>query len=112
MEVIAAFDSGCMLLDYTLPEMDGGEVMHRLGAIHVAPRVVLMTASSQVRELANRLGLRFYVPKPFSGDDLLDTVEHARAGLCRLCLANASMAGPKGTEPRGAGSPSRSPVPP
>jgi hypothetical protein len=25
-------------------------------------------------------GLRFYVPKPFRSDDLLDTVEHARSG--------------------------------
>jgi hypothetical protein len=25
-------------------------------------------------------GLRFYVPKPFRPDDLLDTVEHARSG--------------------------------
>jgi CheY-like chemotaxis protein len=39
-----------------------------------------MTASAEVREIANEHGLRFYVPKPFRPDDLLDTVEHARSG--------------------------------
>jgi two-component system CheB/CheR fusion protein len=80
VEVAKQFEPAVILLDYHLPEMDGGEVARRLGAVLAVPRVVLMTASSQVRELASLNGLRFYVPKPFSGDDLLDTVEHARSG--------------------------------
>ncbi len=80
MEAVAGFDPAVMLLDYRLPEMDGGEVLRRLGAIHAEPRVVLMTASAEVREIAMQHGLRFYVPKPFHSDDLLDTVEHARSG--------------------------------
>jgi hypothetical protein len=40
----------------------------------------LMTASTQVREIALQHGLRFYVPKPLRSEDLLDTVEHARSG--------------------------------
>ncbi len=80
MEAVAGFDPAVMLLDYRLPEMDGGEVLRRLGAIHAEPRVVLMTASTEVREIAMQHGLRFYVPKPFRSDDLLDTVEHARSG--------------------------------
>jgi PAS domain S-box-containing protein len=80
MEAVAGFHPAVMLLDYRLPEMDGGEVLRRLGAIHAEPRVVLMTASTEVREIAMQHGLRFYVPKPFRSDDLLDTVEHARSG--------------------------------
>ncbi|OFX19353.1 MAG: hypothetical protein A2V77_19160 [Anaeromyxobacter sp. RBG_16_69_14] len=80
MEAVAGFHPAVMLLDYRLPEMDGGEVLRRLGAIHAEPRVVLMTASAEVREIAMQHGLRFYVPKPFHSDDLLDTVEHARSG--------------------------------
>ena len=80
VEAVAAFDPAVMLLDDRLPEVDGGEVLRRLGAIHVAPRVVLMTASAEVRELALRHELRFYVPKPSRGDDLLDTAKHARSG--------------------------------
>jgi PAS domain S-box-containing protein len=79
VEAVTGFDPAVMLLDYRLPEMDGGEVLRRLGAVHAAPRVVLMTASTQVREIAMKHGLRFYVPKPFRSDDLLDTVEHARS---------------------------------
>jgi PAS domain S-box-containing protein len=81
-EAVAAatgFDPAVVLLDYRLPEMNGGEVLRRLGALHASSQVVLMTASSEVRQLAMEHGLRFYVPKPFRGDDLLDTVEHARA---------------------------------
>jgi len=80
VEAVAGFDPAVMLLDYRLPEMDGGEVLRRLGAVHAAPRVVLMTGSAQVREIALQHGLRFYVPKPFHSDDLLDIVEHARSG--------------------------------
>jgi two-component system CheB/CheR fusion protein len=80
VEAVAGFDPTVMLLDDRLPDMDGGEVLRRLGAVHAAPRVVLLTASAQVRELAMQRGLRFYVPKPFRPDDLLDTVEHARSG--------------------------------
>jgi two-component system, chemotaxis family, CheB/CheR fusion protein len=80
MEAVAGFEPAVMLLDYRLPEMDGGEVLRRLGIVHAAPRVVLMAASAEVRELAVKHGLRFYVPKPFRSDDLLDTVEHARSG--------------------------------
>jgi CheY-like chemotaxis protein len=80
VEAVMAFDPAVMLLDYSLPEMDGGEVVRRLNAVHASPRVVLMTASAQVREVAMQHGLRFYVPKPFRSEDLLDTVEHARSG--------------------------------
>lgn len=80
LEAVGGFDPALMLLDYRLPQMDGGEVLRQLGAIQAAPRVVLMTASSQVRELAAQHGLRFFVSKPFRQQELLDAVENARGG--------------------------------
>lgn len=80
MSAAATFDPAVMLPRLPTAGDDGDEVLSRLGAIHAGPRVVLMTASAEVRELARRNRLRFYVPKPFSSDDLLDTVENARAG--------------------------------
>ena len=80
VEAVAEFHPAVMLLDYRLPEIDGSEVLRRLGVTYTEPRVVLMTASAEVREIAMQHGLRFYVPKPFRSDDLLDTVEHARSG--------------------------------
>jgi PAS domain S-box-containing protein len=78
---IEEFAPAVILLDYRLPDVDGGELLRRLGPLGLAPQVVLMTASTHVREVAMKHGLRFYVPKPFSGDELIDTVEHARTGL-------------------------------
>jgi CheY-like chemotaxis protein len=69
-----------MLLDYRLPQMQGGEVLRQLATFREAPRVVLMTASAQVHQLAKQHGLRFFVPKPFRGHELLDAVENAREG--------------------------------
>jgi CheY-like chemotaxis protein len=60
VEAVAGFDPAVMLLDHRLPEMNEGEVLRRLGAVHAAPRVVLMTAPAQVREIAMQHGLRFY----------------------------------------------------
>ncbi|HET9598052.1 MAG TPA: response regulator, partial [Anaeromyxobacteraceae bacterium] len=74
------FEPAVILLDYRLPDANGGEFLRRLGPISAAPPVVLMTASTHVRTVAMEHGLRFYVPKPFRGEDLIDTVEHARAG--------------------------------
>jgi PAS domain S-box-containing protein len=79
VEAASGFAPAVILLDYRLGGMNGGEVLRRLGALHAASQVVLMTASPQVRELALQHGLRFYVPKPFQSDELLDTVEHARS---------------------------------
>lgn len=78
VEAVAHFEPTVMLLDYRLPGLDGGGVLRRLGALEEAPRVVLMTASAQVRRLAMQHGLRFFVSKPFRGHELLDAVENAR----------------------------------
>lgn len=80
VEAMAGFDPAVMLLDYRLAEMNGGEVLRRLGAVHATPRVVLMTASAHVREAAMKDGLRFYVPRPSRGEDPPDTVARSRSG--------------------------------
>jgi PAS domain S-box-containing protein len=80
VEAVARFDPAVMLLDYRLPHMQGAEVLRQLATFREAPRVVLMTASAQVREIAKQHGLRFFVPKPFRGPELLDAVENAREG--------------------------------
>jgi PAS domain S-box-containing protein len=78
LEALAQFNPTVLLLDYRLPEVGGEEILRLLADAREAPSVVLMTASAQVRELANEHGLRFFVPKPFRQHDLLDAVENAR----------------------------------
>jgi two-component system CheB/CheR fusion protein len=68
VEAAAGFDPALMLLDDRPSKTGGGEIMHRLGAVHAPPRVVLMAASARLRELASQHGLRFFVPKHTSVD--------------------------------------------
>jgi CheY-like chemotaxis protein len=79
LDAMATFAPAVMLLDYRMPVMDGGEVLRRLDGVTPPPSVVLMTASAHVHALAAQHGLRFYVPKPFGIDELLETVDRARA---------------------------------
>jgi CheY-like chemotaxis protein len=60
-----------------MPNMGGEEVLRRLRASNDVARVVLMTASAHVRQLALEHGLRLYVPKPFASQDLIGTLEQA-----------------------------------
>jgi two-component system response regulator (stage 0 sporulation protein F) len=78
-ELLARFTPEVILLDYRMPDMNGDEVLRRLRAVDAAPRVVLMTASVEVRRLALGNGLRLYVPKPFASEDLLGALEQAIA---------------------------------
>jgi CheY-like chemotaxis protein len=68
-----------MLLDWRMPVMDGGQVLERLDGHLRPPRVVLMTASSHVIELAEKHRLQFHLGKPFGGEELLAALERAHA---------------------------------
>jgi two-component system CheB/CheR fusion protein len=80
LEVLRRFRPAVILLDYRMPDLGGDEVLQQLRASNEPARVVLMTASAHVRQLALEQGLRLYVPKPFASEDLLDTLEQAIAG--------------------------------
>lgn len=64
-----------VLLDLSLPRMDGWEVLERLRALDNAPPVVLLTGHVNVGRRATRAGAAAVVLKPFDVDDLLATVE-------------------------------------
>jgi two-component system CheB/CheR fusion protein len=81
LDVVARFAPAVILLDYRMPNMGGEEVLRRLRASNEAARVVLMTASADVRQLAFEHGLRLYVPKPFASQDLIGTLEQAIADV-------------------------------
>lgn len=68
-----------VLLDITLPGLDGFEVCQRLRADHgAAMKIVMLTARGREAEVAKglALGADAYVTKPFSTRDLVDTVHH------------------------------------
>ena len=75
---VAAAD--CLVLDVYLPGMSGFDLYRQLTLSGKAMPAVFVTARDEpaVREEAERLGgAGSYLPKPFSGHDLLDVVTRA-----------------------------------
>jgi CheY-like chemotaxis protein len=79
VQLAAAASPAVMVLDMTLPVMDGYEVASTVRATH-APSVpiLVMTADGHAAEKAERVGAYEYVRKPFDVGDLVDAV---RRGL-------------------------------
>ena len=78
LEADAAAD--CLVLDIHLPGMSGFELYRRLAHSGKALPAVFITARDEpaVRDEAERLaGAGCYLPKPFSGRDLLDALTRA-----------------------------------
>jgi DNA-binding response OmpR family regulator len=71
------FRPNLVLLDITLPELDGFQVCEQLRAEHGADMgIIMLTARGREAEVAKglALGADAYVTKPFSTRDLVDTV--------------------------------------
>jgi DNA-binding NtrC family response regulator len=67
------FAADLLLLDINLPEIDGLEVLRRLGERERQPAVLMMTAYGSIASAveAMRLGAFDYITKPFNNDALL-----------------------------------------
>ena len=71
------FRPSLVLLDITLPELDGFQVCEQLRAEHGSDvRIIMLTARGREAEVAKGLaiGADAYVTKPFSTRDLVGTV--------------------------------------
>jgi two-component system, OmpR family, response regulator len=81
-EGLAEFrDSGAdtVLLDMTLPEMHGTEVLREIRALNASVPVIVISAeaSDQLREQCERLGVENYLSKPVNYDAMLTAVKLA-----------------------------------
>ena len=65
-----------VVLDIILPGMDGFEVLRHLRAQHLASRVLMLTARSEVKDRVTglQLGADDYLPKPFAMRELVARV--------------------------------------
>jgi FixJ family two-component response regulator len=69
----------CLVLDIHLTGMSGFDLYRRLKQIGWEPPAIFITAHDEpeVREEAEKIGARSYLPKPFSGRTLLNAVARA-----------------------------------
>jgi FixJ family two-component response regulator len=76
LEAGVATASDCLVLDISLPGMSGFDLYRRLASAGEQLPAIFITAHDEpaIREEAERLGARSYLPKPFSGRALLDAV--------------------------------------
>lgn len=81
-EGIAEFEANSadlVLLDMTLPEMHGTQVLRQIRAINASVPVIVVTAeeNDQLREQCKRLGVQDYLAKPVNYEALLMAVQLA-----------------------------------
>jgi CheY-like chemotaxis protein len=68
----------CILVDYMMPGTSLTEFIYILQALGLASaRIVLTTASSDIEDVAKRLGIRYTLRKPIMPDDLIRVVKSA-----------------------------------
>lgn len=77
LEVYKAERPDGVLLDITMPKMDGIVTLQEIIKVDPAARVAMVTAMGQKSMVMNALksGARDFVVKPFDGARVLDTVE-------------------------------------
>ena len=71
-----------VLLDMTMPRMDGGETFQAIRALRPDARVILMSGYSE-QEAVNRFardGIAGFLQKPFGLSDLVEVVKRALDG--------------------------------
>jgi DNA-binding response OmpR family regulator len=81
-EGIAEFEANgadVVLLDMTLPEMHGTQVLREIRSLNAGVPVIVVTAeeNDQLREQCERLGVQDYLAKPVNYDAMLTAVHLA-----------------------------------
>ena len=77
-----------ILLDLQMPRMDGRQVLHALHTENVNIPVILMTfhGSEEIAIEVFRLGVKDYVKKPYTVEEMLGAIERSLTGVQFLIL--------------------------
>jgi CheY-like chemotaxis protein len=77
MEVIEKESPNLIILDMTLPDMNGIEILKKIKTIHKAPVIMLSGKDSpQLVESAKEVGVEDFLPKPFRDEELVEKVKN------------------------------------
>lgn len=78
LQLLANADYDLLLIDYTMPEMSGVEVIQKLRGSerNASIPVIMLTARTENHHLVESLegGASYFLSKPFEPQELLDTV--------------------------------------
>ncbi|MCA9963813.1 MAG: GAF domain-containing protein [Anaerolineales bacterium] len=79
LQMIRKHKPDLIMLDYNLPEMTGIDVLQEMAQESISIPVILMTGyGSELAAIeAFRLGIKDYLIKPFTVDEVVETIEHA-----------------------------------
>lgn len=79
LEIALEHRPDLILLDLQMPRLDGIGVLKKLDAHHLDIPVILMTfhGSEEIAVEVYRLGVRDYVKKPYTPDEMLDAIERS-----------------------------------
>lgn len=92
LKVLDESDYDVVLLDITMPDMSGLEVLEQIRKLEDPPEVVMLTADTSLRTgiEAMRLGAYHYLTKPASLDEMEEVIRKAHEKR-RLLKQNASL---------------------
>jgi len=68
--------SACILVDMTMPRMNGMELIARLKEKGIQSPVIALSArdDDEIRQMARNLGVRFFLRKPVDDQALIDAI--------------------------------------
>jgi class 3 adenylate cyclase/DNA-binding response OmpR family regulator len=92
LQIIEREPPDLMLLDYQMPRMNGAQVLHELAAHGWNVPTILMTfyGSEEVAIEVYRLGVRDYIKKPFTVEEMLGAIENCLSDV-RLRRENEAL---------------------
>lgn len=79
MAEFRAHGADLLLLDMTLPEMNGAQVLREVRELNAKVPVIIITGETnqELRQHCERLGVRDYLPKPVNYDAMLTAIKLA-----------------------------------
>ncbi|HWV00114.1 MAG TPA: response regulator FixJ [Devosia sp.] len=79
LKIASTIKNGCLITDLRMPDIDGVELLRRLGVAGEMLPAIVVTGHGDVQMAVEAMknGAMDFIEKPFSDDVLLDSIRHA-----------------------------------